>query len=40
MIAISIEGLAAMLADAHRDGLENGHDLIPLNQEQTFLRIT
>ena len=37
LIDISVEGLAAMLADAHRDGWEKGHDLIPLNPEQTFL---
>lgn len=37
MIDISVEGLTAMLADAHREGWEKGHDLIPHNPEQTFL---
>ena len=37
MIAISIEGLAAMLASAHSDGWEEGHNLCPHDPEQTFL---
>ena len=35
MIALSIESL--VLADAHREGWEKGHDMIPHDPEQTFL---
>ena len=37
MIGISIEGLAAMLADAYREGWEQGRNLCPYDPEQTFL---
>ena len=37
MIAINEEGLAAMLLQAHQEGWEKGHDLIPLEPELTYI---
>ena len=37
MIAISVEDLASMLADAHRQGWEQGHDLYPHDPQKIFL---
>ena len=37
MPALTIEQLAAMLADAHREGWEQGYALCSHDPEQTFL---
>ena len=36
-INISIESLASMLADAHQEGWNKGHDMIPSDPRETFL---
>ena len=37
MISMTEECLASMLSTAHEEGWAKGHDMIPLEPEQTFI---